>query len=133
MKRLRLVVLLCMVLLLVGVETASAASCGGCIYRVRRGDSLWRIARRHGTTVKALVACNSNIKNPRIIVKGQRIRVPCNGNGGCACSMIYRVKRGDTLSEIAYWHGTTVRTLVRCNSNIHNPRLIHKGRRICIP
>lgn len=131
MKRLRLAILLCVVLLLVAAETASASSCGGCVYRVRRGDSLWRIARRHGTTVQALVACN-NIKNPRIIVKGQRIQVPCDGNGTCTCNTVYRVKRGDTLSEIAYWHGTTVKTLVRCN-NISNPRLIHKGQRICIP
>lgn len=43
-------------------------------YRVRRGDSLWRIARRYKTTVNNLVRLN-NIRNPRLIYVGQIIRI----------------------------------------------------------
>lgn len=43
-------------------------------YRVRRGDSLWRIARRYRTTVNNLVRLN-NIRNPRLIYVGQIIRI----------------------------------------------------------
>jgi LysM repeat protein len=44
-------------------------------YRVNRGDTLWSIARRHGTTVDALRRLNGLGANNRIVA-GQRIRVP---------------------------------------------------------
>jgi nucleoid-associated protein YgaU len=43
-------------------------------YRVSRGDSLWSIARRHGTTVETLQALNG-LPNSRIIA-GQVLSVP---------------------------------------------------------
>lgn len=44
------------------------------IYRVQRGDTLWRIARRYGVTVNYLVSIN-DIENPNIIYPGQLIRI----------------------------------------------------------
>jgi LysM repeat protein len=43
-------------------------------YRINRGDTLWSIARRHGTTVEALRRLNGLSSNR--IVAGQRIAVP---------------------------------------------------------
>jgi LysM repeat protein len=43
-------------------------------YRIHRGDTLWSIARRHGTTVQALRAMNG-LKSSQIVV-GQLISVP---------------------------------------------------------
>lgn len=43
-------------------------------YRVRRGDSLWSIARRHGTSVEQLKQAN-NMRSSRIVA-GQRLRIP---------------------------------------------------------
>jgi nucleoid-associated protein YgaU len=57
------------------VETIQLASAGGSRdYRVRRGDSLWTIARRHGTTVSELRSAN-NLRGSRIYA-GQVITVP---------------------------------------------------------
>lgn len=44
---------------------------------------------------------------------------------------IYIVKKGDTLSQIAYDYGTTVQELVRLN-NIANPNLIYTGQKVII-
>ena len=43
-------------------------------YEVRRGDSLWGIARRHETTVDALMAANG-LSSSRIVA-GQKLRLP---------------------------------------------------------
>lgn len=43
-------------------------------YRVRRGDTLWKIARRHGTTVEELRIENS-LRGSRIL-PGQLLRLP---------------------------------------------------------
>jgi hypothetical protein len=54
-------------------QRASAIS-GGQAYRVRSGDSLWAIARAHGTTVGELRAMN-NLRSSRIQA-GQVLEVP---------------------------------------------------------
>ena len=46
-------------------------------YRVRRGDSLWTIARQHGTTVDEIKDVNG-IRGSRIYI-GQVIDVPQGG------------------------------------------------------
>lgn len=43
-------------------------------YRIQSGDTLSRIARRHGTTVDALAKAN-NIKNPDLIIAGRTLRI----------------------------------------------------------
>lgn len=43
-------------------------------YKVRRGDNLYRIARRYRTTVRNLVKLN-NIRNPNLIFIGQILRI----------------------------------------------------------
>lgn len=54
------------------LRTASAA--GSSEYYVRQGDSLWEIARDHGTTVERLRAAN-DLRGSRIYA-GQRLTVP---------------------------------------------------------
>lgn len=57
------------------VETVQLASgSGGQDYRVRRGDSLWTIARRYGTTVQELRSANK-LRGSRIYA-GQLLTVP---------------------------------------------------------
>lgn len=53
---------------------STSASSGGTRYRVRRGDSLWSIARRHGTSVERLRDAN-NIRGSRVEA-GQTIIIP---------------------------------------------------------
>ena len=56
--------------------TGSAGSgTGRTTYTVVRGDSLWAIARKYGTTVQKLAAWNPQIKNPNLIYPGQTLRV----------------------------------------------------------
>jgi LysM repeat protein len=44
-------------------------------YTVRSGDTLWRIARRHGTSVRALAAANGlDLTRPLSI--GRTLRIP---------------------------------------------------------
>jgi hypothetical protein len=54
-----------------------------------------------------------------------------NNAGTWGCSNYYVVRRGDNLTRIARWYGTTVNALMRCN-NIWNPDVIYAGQRLCI-
>jgi len=49
------------------------------IYIVRPGDTLWKIACRHGITLDALIAANK-LPNPDLIYPGQQIIIPQGAN-----------------------------------------------------
>ena len=45
-------------------------------YTVRKGDTLWGIAQRHGVSLTALIAANPQIKNPNLIYPGDEVNIP---------------------------------------------------------
>jgi LysM repeat protein len=53
---------------------AKAATSSGGSYTVRRGDTLGKIAKAHGTSVSALVSANA-IANPNVLKVGARLSV----------------------------------------------------------
>lgn len=102
-------------------------------YTVKKGDTLSYIALRYGTTVAEIAGMNG-IVNSNLIYPGQVLQIRKNSSEieeGCVGSMIYTVKKGDTLSEIALRYGTTVQRIVSINE-ITNPNLIYPGQRIRI-
>lgn len=117
------------------------------IYVVRPGDTLFRIAVRFHTTVRALATAN-NIINPALIYAGQSIRVPGLAptptplpapTASPTATLIpiatqdYIVRTGDTLFKIALRFKTTVTMLVNLNTTIRNPNLIYVGQRLKVP
>ena len=54
-------------------ENTSAGSVE--VYYVHKGDTLWKISRRHDLDLRTLLAHNK-LKNPNLIRPGQRIEIP---------------------------------------------------------
>lgn len=101
-------------------------------YTVRKGDTLWDIAKRYGTSVGAIVKINA-IKDPDLIYVGEVFKILANGEKPSQTKYIkYRVKRGDTLWSIAIRYGTTVKTLERLN-HLADPDFILVGQILKVP
>lgn len=96
-------------------------------YYVKKGDTLYGIAKRYNTTVKA-IAQASKIKNPNYIFVGQRLTIPVASSNNFESNSLtfYTIRYGDTLYSIARRYNTTVAKLVRLN-RIKNPNLIYAG------
>ena len=107
---------------------SEAPAPGADTYTVRRGDTLWGIARRYSTTVSALASLN-HIANPDLIYPGQVLNLP---RGAAPSAGTYTVRQGDTLWGIARRYNTTVSALASLN-RIANPDLIYPGQVLRLP
>ena len=90
-------------------------------YTVRKGDNLWKLANRNGTTISKLRRMNSLPKGATLKI-GQKLKIPGSGKVSKG-SDYYIVRRGDTLSSIAKRHGLNMNTLMAWNSISHPDRL----------
>jgi membrane-bound lytic murein transglycosylase D len=103
------------------------------IHRVRRGQTLSVIARRYGTSVRAIQQVN-NLRSANRIRTGQRLRIPVRGSGAVrrtsrtAVNGVHTVRRGESLGVIAHAYGTTVSRLKRDNGLTSD--VIYPGQRI---
>ena len=123
-------------------------------YKVRKGDSLDKIARKHDTTIGTLLKLN-NMKLRDPLYVGRKVRIPARekdiaeaeksteakaANTGVESSSakgvhavaLYRVKRGDSLDKIARKHDTTIGTLLKLN-NMKLRDALYVGRKLKIP
>jgi LysM repeat protein len=108
---------------------------GSTTYTVRRGDSLYTIARRFGTTTAAIRQANPTITNPSRIYIGQVIRIPGANDPQPVPpgSITYTVQRGDTLYSIARRFGTTTAAILQANPSITDPSRIYVGQVLRMP
>jgi membrane-bound lytic murein transglycosylase D len=99
---------------------------------VRRGDSLWTIARRHGMNVNTLALLN-NMHPDDALRAGQRIRL---SEGSAARhvahrKVVYTVREGDTMPQIAHLFQCSVPQLLAWNGLSSHTR-IHAGQKLRI-
>jgi membrane-bound lytic murein transglycosylase D len=96
---------------------------------VRRGDSLWSIARHYRISPLALARMNG-ISTHQILRPGERLRlyarVPVDRHGELRFQV---VRTGDTLWSIARRHGMSVKALLSLNG-LHRGETLRPGERL---
>ena len=110
------------------------------VHVVKSGDTLWAVARKYGVTVPALAAENG-LSTKAGLVKGARLEIP--GTGGSSATrtaasdsretsrVTYKVKRGDTLSEIADRFDVSVKELMTWN-RLRKSSSLQAGQRLVV-
>ncbi len=127
-KWLSIVLVIVTLVLLVGVAPASAApNKGSVVHIVRRGETLYSIARRYGVDMWSIARTNG-IANPNHIYAGQRLVIPAGWSG----QTVHVVRRGETLLYIAARYGVNAWTIARANG-VTNLNHIYVGQRLVIP
>jgi len=132
-------------------ESAVTTSGASTRYRVKRGDTLGRIAKRNGMTTTALAKANGLRSSSHLRV-GQVLRIPGRGAVAAtksskakpaaktsraatkkmAAARSHTVKKGETLSAIARRSGVSVKQLAAANG-ISSTHRVRTGQRLRIP
>ncbi|SEC60285.1 LysM repeat-containing protein [Paramicrobacterium humi] len=136
-------------------KPAAKPSSGGS-YTVKSGDTVSRIAAKHGVSTQSVLTANK-LGWSSIIYPGQKLTIPgsstastsapakpsapskgtssSNSNaskGGSSASGSYTVKSGDTVSGIAARHGVSTQSVLTANK-LKLSSIIYPGQRLMIP
>jgi membrane-bound lytic murein transglycosylase D len=98
-------------------------------HKVRKGETLSRIAQRYRASMRDIVWTNG-IREKHFIRAGQKLKIPLRGRGGRAYALSYellpggkyKIKKGDSLWLIAKKFNTDTRKLQKLNG-LKSPRL----------
>ncbi len=102
-------------------------------YTIRKGDTLYSLAKRFESTVERLAEIN-NIENPDLIYAGDTlcIPLPLQYYPACRTTNYYIVKGGDSATQIAKYFGISTTQLLYSNIGIDINNL-YDGMILCIP
>lgn len=92
-------------------------------HTVRRGQTLYSIARAYGTPLRTIITAN-NLKPPYKLQTGQRLVIPK--------ARVHVVKRGDTVYAISRRYKVAMSELVRANG-LREPYTIAVGQKLVLP
>ena len=126
--------------------TAGTEAPTGKLYKVRPGDTLWRIADRHGTSINAIRQANRLTGDQ--VATGQALLIPAHAAPAAAALPArmpvpvagrpakaggsYTVRPGDTFMKVAREQGVSYDALVRANPKIQ-PERLQVGARLLLP
>jgi len=113
-------------------------------YKIRRGDTISTVARRHNKSTKELLVAN-NLKKGVIIKLGKTLKIPYTVTKTVVINdsvksvrkksnkfKKYIIKKGDTLFTIARKHHTTTKEIREAN-NLKKGEILRLGRELKVP
>lgn len=116
---------------------------GWIAYKVRSGDSWYRIGRKHGVPIAVLKKVNNRRSN--LLKPGQRLMIPGSNSTQVAWRSPraktraiaqkrgnYIVQKGDTLYDISRSTGVSVKTLLSANG-LRSAKRLRAGNKLYIP
>lgn len=108
------------------------------VHRVRRGDTLISIAKKHRLYVSQIRACNPSLRNRSTIYPGQRLAIRCSQNNRTTTVAskttktvseekevpnAYRVRSGDTLWSISKKYDVSMEKIKECNPTLYRHQI----------
>lgn len=108
-------------------------------YTVRPGDSFWKIANAHQTTVAKLARWNGLVPKDALHV-GQNLIIWSNNSSASAQpprrevirKINYRVRRGDSLARISQKFNVSLADVMRWNSRRANQKYLQPGQSLTL-
>ncbi|WP_190287532.1 LysM peptidoglycan-binding domain-containing protein [Paenibacillus darwinianus] len=107
------------------------------IHMVKKGDTMYAIAKKYGVGVEQLLQLNPDIANPDVIDVGTKVKVPSGGGKPkpSAGDWMHQhlVKQGDTLWNLSKAWGIPLADMIQANPQLKNPNVLMTGEMVNIP
>src|SRR3972149_2725141 len=117
MRKILFIIILCVV----SIQLLSVEGRADQKYKVKKGDTLYRIARNYGVSVKQIKQANglrvSDIKpGDRIVVPSKKTGITRKGDNGKNNLITHKVRKGENLYRISRRYGVSVKDSRRLNN-----------------
>jgi len=96
-------------------------------HKVRRGDTVYMLAKEYNTTTGNILALNPTVTDVKNLQIGTVLTIPVTGES----TYIYTVRPGDTVYSIARSHNTTVESIMKYNY-IESDYTLYPGQQLVI-
>lgn len=107
------------------------------IHLVKKGDTLYEIAKKHGVTLEQLIAANPQIADPNQIDVGAKVRIPMVPKPvptpQVEVKHKHTVSQGDTMWKISKAWEVPLKLLIDANPHLKNPSILMTGDTVYIP
>jgi morphogenetic protein associated with SpoVID len=107
------------------------------IHLVKKGDTFFDIAKKHGVGLEQLMAANPQIADPDRIEVGMKVKIPSVPKPVPQPPVEYKhkhtVAQGDTMWKLSKAWEIPLKSLIDANPHIKNPNVLLTGEIVYIP
>ncbi|MGG1515797.1 LysM peptidoglycan-binding domain-containing protein [Paenibacillus oryzisoli] len=107
------------------------------IHIVKKGDTLYELANKYGTTLEQIIALNPQIADPNVIDVGMKVKIPSGHKKPepAASDYVYKhvVQQGDTLWKLGKAWDVPLAAMIQANGHLKNPNVLMTGDIVYVP
>lgn len=107
------------------------------IHVVKKGDTLFEIAKKHGVGLEQLIEANPQIADPNRIDVGTKVRIPSVPKPVPQPPVEFKhkhtVSQGDTMWKLAKAWEVPLKAMIDANPHIKNPNVLLTGDTVYVP
>lgn len=106
------------------------------IHMVKKGDTLYEIAKKHHIDLDVLIAANPQLADPNVLDVGMKVKIPNAPKPIAPPSAIlyeHKVVQGDSLWKLGKAWGIPLADMIAANPQLKNPNILLTGETVLIP
>jgi LysM repeat protein len=107
------------------------------IHIVKKGDTLYELAKKYQTTLDQIIALNPQIADPNQIEIGMKVKIPSVPKhvDPPASDFVYKhvVQQGDSLWKLGKAWDVPLQAMIKANAHLKNPNVLMTGDVVYVP
>ena len=107
------------------------------IHIVKKGDTLYELAKKYQTTLDQIIALNPQIADPNQIEIGMKVKIPSAPKPvePPASDFVYKhvVQQGDSLWKLGKAWDVPLQAMIKANAHLKNPNVLMTGDVVYVP
>ncbi|OAS17598.1 LysM peptidoglycan-binding domain-containing protein [Paenibacillus oryzisoli] len=107
------------------------------IHIVKKGDTLYELAKKYHTTLDQIIALNPQIADPNQIDVGMKVKIPSTVKPAepAPSDFVYKhvVQQGDSLWKLGKAWDVPLQAMIKANAHLKNPNVLMTGDVVFVP